>query len=203
MLTRLRPLGVEVNFEDRPYKLGETVHLTLELSPRRDIEVREGRVDLVCDTRDTKVVSVMIRRGPLNPGAKRRGHGFISVPRQTKTSEWYRGQSLDVWGESWRSGDDTHGVGLQRARRPPLLPPELRRETRERRVSYVHSSVVYARDERIPSGRTSTYNVRLDIQPEPPLHGWEGTVSWSLVATVDVVRARNIRARRLVNVTFG
>ena len=200
MLSRLRPLGVAVIFEDRTYKLGETVDLTLELSPRRDIEVREGRVDLVCDTRDTKVVSVMIRRGPLNPGAKGRArHGHFSVPRQIKTSEWYRGQSSDVWGESWRSGPDSHGEG----RRPFLLPPELRRETRKRRVAYVHSSVVYVRDERIPSGRTSTYNVRLDIEPEPPLYGWEGTVSWSLVATVDVVRARNIRARRRVNVTLG
>ena len=41
MLNRLLPLGIKVNFEDRPYKLGETVTLTLELSPRREIEVKE------------------------------------------------------------------------------------------------------------------------------------------------------------------
>ena len=43
------PLGVKVSFEDRIYKLGETINLTVELNPRRDIEVREGRVDLVCE----------------------------------------------------------------------------------------------------------------------------------------------------------
>ena len=200
MLSRLLPLGIKVNFEDRPYKLGETINLTLELSPRLEIEVREGRVDLVCDMRYTQVVTVMKRRGPLNPGAKRPGHGFFSVPRQTKTSQWYREQSLDVWGERWRSGD-IHGAQFERGRRPMLLQPELRQEARKRRAAYVHSSVVFLRDERIPSGRTNTYNARLDIQPEPPSHG-EGTVSWSLVTTVDVVRARNIKARQLVNVTL-
>lgn len=201
MLSRLMPLGIKVNFEDRPYKLGETVSLTLELTPRREIEIKEGRVDLVCDQRYTEVVTVLKRRGPLNPGAKRAGHGFFSVPRQTKTSEWYRGQSLDNWGERWRSGD-IHGAEFERGRRPILLQPELLQETRKRRAAYVHSSVVYVRGERIPSGRTTTYNARLDIHTEPPSHWWEGTVSWSLVTTVDVVRARNGKARRLVNVTL-
>ena len=155
MLSRLLPLGIKVNFEDRPYKLGETVNLTLELSPRREIEVREGRVDLVCGMRYTQVVTVMKRRGPLNPGAKRPGHGFFSVPRQTKTSQWYREQSLDVWGERWRSGD-THGAGSERGRRPFLLPPELTQEIRKHRAAYAHSSVVFVRDERIPSRRTTT-----------------------------------------------
>ncbi len=49
MLSRLFPLGVKISFEDRVYKLGETIDITVELSPRRDMEVREGRVDLVCE----------------------------------------------------------------------------------------------------------------------------------------------------------
>ena len=200
MLSRLHPLGIEVNFEDRPYKLGETVSLTLELSPRRDIEVRQGRVELVCDMRYTDVVRVLKRRGGLNPGAKGRARGgFFSVSRQVKTSQWYREQSLDVWGERWRSGD-THGAGLEHARRPFQLPPELQQEMRKHRVAYVHSSVVFVRDERIPSGRTNTYSASLDIQPDPPSYGSEGRVTWSLVTTVDVVRARNGKARQLVKV---
>jgi len=51
MVTRLFPLNVKVSFEDRPYKLGETISLTMELSPKRDMEIREGRVDLVCEER--------------------------------------------------------------------------------------------------------------------------------------------------------
>ena len=92
------------------------------------------------------------------------------------------------------------GAGLEHARRPFLLPPELTQETRKRRVTYVHSSVVWVRDERIPSDQMTTYNASLDIRPEPPSYGSEGRVTWSLVTTVDVVRARDVKARRLVNV---
>ena len=60
MVTRLFPLNVKVSFEDRPYKLGETIDLTVELSPRLDIAVREGRVDLVCEERWTEVSTVMV-----------------------------------------------------------------------------------------------------------------------------------------------
>ena len=202
MLSRLLPFGVEVCFEDRPYELGETVNLTLQLSPKSGIEVREGRVDLVCDARYTEVVRVLKRSGGINPGAKRSGHGFFSVPRQVKTSQWYREQSLSWQGERWRSGD-THGAELVRGRRPFFLPPELQQEMRKHRVAYVHSSVVFVRDERIPSGRTNTYSASLDIQPDPPSYGSEGKVTWSLVTTVDVVRARDMKVRRPVNVALG
>ncbi len=49
MSSRLFPLGVKVSFEDRVYGLGETINLALELSPKRDMQAREGRVDLVCE----------------------------------------------------------------------------------------------------------------------------------------------------------
>ncbi len=114
-----------------------------------------------------------------------------------------RGQSSDVWGARWRSPDDAHGAGIERDRTPFLLPPEERQLTKKRRVTYVHSSVVYFRDERVPSGRAKTYTVGLDIQTEPPPHGSEGTMSWSLVATVDVAGARNFRARQSVEVTLA
>ena len=70
-------------------------------------------------------------------------------------------------------------------------------------VTYVHSSVAWVRDERIPSGRMTTYNASLDIQPDPPSYGSEGRVSWSLVTTVDVVRARDMKVRRPVNVALA
>ena len=60
MLTRVFPLNVKVSFEDRPYKLGETINLTMELSPRRDMEVREGRVDLVCEEHWTESSTLMV-----------------------------------------------------------------------------------------------------------------------------------------------
>ena len=60
MLTRLFPLGVKVSFEGRVYKPGETINLTVELSPKRDMEVREGRVDLVGEEHWTESSSVMV-----------------------------------------------------------------------------------------------------------------------------------------------
>ena len=58
MVTRLFPLGVNFSFEDRVYRLGETINLAVELSPRRDMEVREGRVDLVCEEQWSDVGTV-------------------------------------------------------------------------------------------------------------------------------------------------
>ncbi len=60
MLTRLFPLGVKVSFEDRVYKPGETINLTVELSPKRDMEVRVGRVDLVGEEHWTESFTVMV-----------------------------------------------------------------------------------------------------------------------------------------------
>ena len=78
MVSRLRPLDMELDFEDRPYGLGETIKLTVTLVPGRDIDVREGRVDLVCEERWTETYTVMVstRFGGLTSGA-------ASVPKQS------------------------------------------------------------------------------------------------------------------------
>ncbi len=54
MVSKLRPLDVTVDFAGRVYKLGETIDVTVELRAKRDVEVREGRVDLVCEERWTE-----------------------------------------------------------------------------------------------------------------------------------------------------
>ncbi len=54
MVSRLRPVDVTVAFEDRAYRLGESVGLEIEMKPRRDCLVREGRVDLVLEQRWTE-----------------------------------------------------------------------------------------------------------------------------------------------------
>ena len=58
MVYRLRPLKVSLDFEDRNYKLGETIRLRIGLESGSDVEVREGRVDLVCEERWTEFLSV-------------------------------------------------------------------------------------------------------------------------------------------------
>ena len=46
MVSRLRPLKLNVIFEDSPYQLGQTIDVTVELMANRDVELREGRIDL-------------------------------------------------------------------------------------------------------------------------------------------------------------
>ena len=58
--SRLRPLDVKLLFDDRPYMLGETIDVMLELSARGDIEVREARVDLVCEEYYVESFNVMV-----------------------------------------------------------------------------------------------------------------------------------------------
>ena len=51
---------MKVSFEGRRYKLGEAINLTMELSPKRDMEVSEGRVDSVCEEHWTESFTVMV-----------------------------------------------------------------------------------------------------------------------------------------------
>jgi len=51
MFDRLRPLVARLHFEERAYKLGETITVGVELVARADCQVREGKVELVSDAR--------------------------------------------------------------------------------------------------------------------------------------------------------
>ena len=44
----MRPLEVSLTFDDRPYRLGGLMPVTVDLSARRDVTIRAGWVDLVC-----------------------------------------------------------------------------------------------------------------------------------------------------------
>ena len=166
MVTRLFPLNVKVSVEDRSYRLGETINLTVELSPRRDMEVREARVDLVCEESWTESFSVMV--------PDRRA--------QRAQAQLFR----------------TSLVGT-----PPPVPTIPKRVTKAHRESFVHSSGVFLENAQLRSGVAASYNLRLDIDTEPPPHADKATLSWRLKTTVDVAGARDITARRLLKVTLG
>ena len=51
MVYKLKPLELSLDFENRDYELGDTVNLQVSLTPNGDVDVREGRVDLVCEER--------------------------------------------------------------------------------------------------------------------------------------------------------
>ncbi len=87
MLGRLFPLGVKITFEDRPYRLGETINISVELEPRRDQEIREARVDLVCEERWTEVHTVRVNvNRPRVGSASGAPEPTITVPKRVTES---------------------------------------------------------------------------------------------------------------------
>ena len=63
-----RSLDVSLLFEDRTYRLGETIEVTVELKTRRDVKVRKGRVDLVYDVKWTSADTDLPPLRMMHPG---------------------------------------------------------------------------------------------------------------------------------------
>ena len=59
MVYRLRPLELKLECDEGPFRLGERIALDLELTPNADVEVREARVDLVCEERHSRTGSAI------------------------------------------------------------------------------------------------------------------------------------------------
>ena len=60
MISRLRPLDLAISFAERTYGIGETIDLTIDLTPHRDCLIREGRVDLMVEEKWTERSTVTI-----------------------------------------------------------------------------------------------------------------------------------------------
>ena len=71
-----RPLDVRLVLKDRPYRLGEAISLTVEVQAKREVEVREGRMDLVCEEVYPEVYALKV------PAYRRRvlGSSIIDTP---------------------------------------------------------------------------------------------------------------------------
>ena len=81
----------------------------------------------------------------------------------------------------------------------------------QRRESSVHSSAVFLKDTTLPSSRSSSQAIRLQIQAVPPKHLDEAidlqrdadsswTFKWRLVASVNIVRGRDPKKQRTIRV---
>ena len=152
MVSKLRPLDVTVDFAGRTYKLGETIDVAVELRAKRDVEVREGRVDLVCEERWTE-------------------------------NFWVK-QYSGAWG------------GITVGTVPKV-------DLKEHTETYASSSFRFLQDSQLAAGRTEVHRARLEFPSEAPPHAADGTVKWTVVTTVDVVRGRDVRTRHAVKVDLG
>ena len=82
---------------------------------------------------------------------------------------------------------------------PSMVSKQVSKDHKE---TYVHSSVSFLEDTDLQSGRITTYNTRLTIQSENPDNASRGTVKWSLVAVVNVARARDIHKSHKVKISL-
>ena len=49
MVYKLKPMDISFDFENRVYDLGDAIELQVTLTPNGDANVRDGRIDLVCE----------------------------------------------------------------------------------------------------------------------------------------------------------
>lgn len=49
MVYKLKPLELDLDFEDRGYDLGDSIDIQVTMTPNGDVDVRGGRLDLVCE----------------------------------------------------------------------------------------------------------------------------------------------------------
>ncbi|MCH8207215.1 MAG: hypothetical protein IH956_09470 [Chloroflexi bacterium] len=70
MISRLRPLDVAISFRERTYRLGEPIDLTVDLTPHRDCDVREGRIDLMVEEQWTERSTVSYEKPIVQTGMR-------------------------------------------------------------------------------------------------------------------------------------
>ena len=161
VLNRLYPLSVKLAFDDRPYRLGETIRVQVELAARRDVVVREARVDLVCEEDFVLSYTVMSPGRPSTSSHRNPGEGFVS---------------------------------------PPMLRQRVKKEERE---SYVHSSAPLLDNATLQGDTSVQLAADLYINTQAPPRVSVARIEWRLEGVVDVVMARDVRVRYVVQVDMG
>ena len=114
MVFNLDPLGIELDFQRRKYKLGDTIEATVTFIPSGNIEVRRATLSLIGQVRRTKVTPGRA----LDFGDAQRYRGLaIEVPdalsSQTVTTEVFYITRI-VPGRSWRKYEESrYAVALR------------------------------------------------------------------------------------------
>ena len=94
MLHRILPLELSLEFDERAYTLGETIDALVEMQPSANIQVRSGRLDLVCEEHYTQ-------RGVSSYRTSMRPTGS-SPDRPDTWQRTERSDSYTVPSSSWR-----------------------------------------------------------------------------------------------------
>jgi hypothetical protein len=152
------PLTIDVSLEDRSYKLGETMRVTVELSSKKDVDVAGGRVDLMCEEKWAETY--------IKPESMGRAAGMIR-----------RGQELPG----------------------PSVPV---REVKEFKKAFAQSTAEISKGLRVRRESPTRLDLRLDIDIERPPHAGGGTLTWSLVTTIETAQGRTVTDTREVTIVI-
>ena len=115
MVYKLKPLELSIDFEDREYELGDRIDSQVELAPNGDVDVREARVELVCEERYAQTYAAAGHSGS-SPGA----FGTRVVVQRSiqavdeRTDTYVHSSAVFLKETTLRSGrPEAHRVGLR------------------------------------------------------------------------------------------
>ena len=172
MVFNFDPLDITLDFERRPYRLGDTINATVTLIPNSDVEIRTASLSLAGQVRRTEVTTgwAMDIEGRAGDAVHIRGElsrvPTQAIPNQTVSTEDFFSKRFVVPNSLRKDVVSKHEVALK-------LDPKL---YKLRRLSQEAKSL--QRDA----------NSSLSIDP------------WWLEVQVDVVRGRDAIVRRQVEI---
>ena len=172
MVFNLDPLDISLDFERRPYRLGDTINATVTLIPNSDVEIRSASLSLMGQIRRTEVQTGWAMDMEGRPGDALQIRGQASrvptqgIPSQTVSSEVFYSTRIMLTTTLRKDAVSRHDVALR-------LDPKL---YKLRRLSQEAKRL--QRDS----------NRGLSIEP------------WWLEAQVDVVRGRDATVRRQIEI---
>ncbi len=165
-------MELALDFDDRPYKLGETIRLTVEMDPNGSVDVREARIDLVCQQRYSERSTVTYEKPIRQVGGAETGIiyatqvGTETVTKQVNKqhNETFVHSSIALLSSAKIDAPRRLSVDLEAEQVPPPRAEDAKDLVKDRERSW--------------------------------------SFKWTLVLTVDVVRGRNPKKQRRVRISF-
>ena len=98
------------------------------------------------------------------------------------------------WAETWIKPEPMgRSAGMLRRGAEMAGPTAPKREVKEFKDSFVHSTASFAEGLRVMPSAVERLNVRLQIGKDWPPHAKGGTLTWSLVVVVRTPRGREVK----------
>ena len=181
MINRLFPLKADLIFDDRQYRLSDTIVVAVEITPSFDVELREGRGELLCHERWEEIHSFKVQGGSL---PHRTTAGGVFVGRLPVTRANIPGSAVKKYAKTYVHTSETFLAGVTlRSGRPQRF--EVRLEPERTLLSMDEM-----RGRRNPDRRLSDFRADLG----------EHAARWKLRTFIDLVLTRNIKVQRDVSI---